>query len=233
MDLYIYSDESGVFDRKHNKYFVFGGLIIYGHSNHQKWQRYYLTAEKALRNKDNYDKELKASNISNKNKGKLFRSLGKCLKFGVVVREDEILDKIFHDSKSKQRYLDFIYQIGVIEALKYYDQELMLSEPINDIHFFIDNHSSPTNALYEMNEGLEELLKNGYFNHDFTKYYPPLYESINHVYVNFCDSKATTLVRASDIVANHLLHEAIKNDGYNIDIRNMHIVYFPRFRQKR
>lgn len=28
MNLYIYSDESGVFDNKHEKYFVFGGLIF-------------------------------------------------------------------------------------------------------------------------------------------------------------------------------------------------------------
>ena len=27
MNLYIYSDESGVFDKAHNNYFVFGGII--------------------------------------------------------------------------------------------------------------------------------------------------------------------------------------------------------------
>ena len=30
MNIYIYSDESGVFDKEHNDYFVFGGLILLG-----------------------------------------------------------------------------------------------------------------------------------------------------------------------------------------------------------
>lgn len=30
MDLFVYSDESGVFDYKHNKIFTFGGLIFIG-----------------------------------------------------------------------------------------------------------------------------------------------------------------------------------------------------------
>lgn len=29
MNIYIYSDESGVFDKEHNDYFVFGGLIFW------------------------------------------------------------------------------------------------------------------------------------------------------------------------------------------------------------
>lgn len=28
MNIYVYSDESGVFDKEHNEYFVFGGLIL-------------------------------------------------------------------------------------------------------------------------------------------------------------------------------------------------------------
>lgn len=30
MDLFIYSDESGVFDKVHNEIFVYGGLIFLG-----------------------------------------------------------------------------------------------------------------------------------------------------------------------------------------------------------
>lgn len=28
MNIYIYSDESGVLDKQHNRYYVFGGLIF-------------------------------------------------------------------------------------------------------------------------------------------------------------------------------------------------------------
>ncbi len=30
MNIYVYSDESGVFDKEHNDCFVFGGLILLG-----------------------------------------------------------------------------------------------------------------------------------------------------------------------------------------------------------
>ena len=30
MDIYIYSDESGVFDKEHNDFFVFAGVILLG-----------------------------------------------------------------------------------------------------------------------------------------------------------------------------------------------------------
>ena len=40
MDLFVYSDESGVFDSAHNKYFVFAGLILLGKENvsNVSWQ---------------------------------------------------------------------------------------------------------------------------------------------------------------------------------------------------
>ena len=39
MNIYVYSDESGVFDRKHNDIYVFGGLILLGTEEKNKWSR--------------------------------------------------------------------------------------------------------------------------------------------------------------------------------------------------
>ena len=33
MNIYVYSDESGVFDKVHNDTFIFGGLIILGNDS--------------------------------------------------------------------------------------------------------------------------------------------------------------------------------------------------------
>lgn len=41
MNIYIYSDESGVFDKEHNDYFVFGGLILLGKEEKENWSRKY------------------------------------------------------------------------------------------------------------------------------------------------------------------------------------------------
>ena len=41
MNIYVYSDESGVFDKEHNEYFVFGGLILLGTGDKEIWSRKY------------------------------------------------------------------------------------------------------------------------------------------------------------------------------------------------
>ena len=87
MNIYVYSDESGVFDKKHNDYFIFGGIILLGTKEKELWARKYSHIEKTLRKSKGVDAdyELKATQISNKEKGKLFRALNNCYKFGVIV----------------------------------------------------------------------------------------------------------------------------------------------------
>ena len=48
MNIFIYSDESGVFDKIHNEYFVFGGLILLGKDSKEEWERLYRNAEIAI-----------------------------------------------------------------------------------------------------------------------------------------------------------------------------------------
>lgn len=60
MDLFVYSDESGVFDRIHNDYFVFGGLILLGNEAKDIAIRKYIAAERALRQHRIYRDEEKA-----------------------------------------------------------------------------------------------------------------------------------------------------------------------------
>ena len=49
MDIYVYSDESGVFDRHHNDYFVFGGLVAFSYSEADEATRRYQHAEKLIK----------------------------------------------------------------------------------------------------------------------------------------------------------------------------------------
>lgn len=84
MNLYVYSDESGVFDKEHNDYFVFGGIICIGTEEKELLSRRYSSVEKVLRKSKEVssDYELKATQVDNSEKGKLFRSLNKSYKFG-------------------------------------------------------------------------------------------------------------------------------------------------------
>ena len=88
MNIYIYSDESGVFDVAHNKFYVYGGIIFLDKESKDIASRKYLAVEKTVRTieqKSPYT-EIKANNVSNKSKGKLYNSIKNNLLFGTVVR---------------------------------------------------------------------------------------------------------------------------------------------------
>lgn len=234
MNIFVYSDESGVFDNKHNDFFVFGGLIILGTEENKIWSRKYSRAEKTIREKrlsrlHFKDCELKASRISNSEKGKLFRSLNNCLKFSAIVNQNEVLSEIFASKKDKQRYLDFIYKIAVKKAFEQLiDSNKINKLEIDNIFFYVDEHTTATNGRYELREGLEKELKNGTYNYFYNKFYPPLFPNLKSVNLEFCNSENKLLVRASDIVANRVFYLTRNNNNDKLNnIKNMYITEFP------
>ena len=54
MNLFVYSDESGVFDKYHYQFFVFAGLIIPHTANKEMWARKYSSAEKSINSDNKY-----------------------------------------------------------------------------------------------------------------------------------------------------------------------------------
>lgn len=118
MNIYVSSDESGVFDHLHNNNYVFGGTIVLGAESLDDWRRRYSKAEKDVRNATHQTGELKATNLENKYKYKLFRSLNGCFKFAVIIKQQLLHKNIWDSKKDKQRYLDYAYKIAVKRALK-------------------------------------------------------------------------------------------------------------------
>ena len=230
INIFIYSDESGVFDKIHNDYFVFGGLICIGKESKDIMSRKYSHAENVVRETvHNKNQEIKASTISNKNKGKLFRSLNECHKFGVIIKEKQILESIYGDKKSKQRYLDFAYKIAVKKALEnLIKNKIIVPDDVENIYFYVDEHATATNGLYELNQCLEPELIFGTFTFNYDAYYPPLFPKAKSVVVQFCNSSKTLLVRAADIIANRLYNLMIRDMKSSIEtISNMYILELP------
>lgn len=215
MNIYIYSDESGVFDREHNDIFCFSGVIFLSKNSKDNNIRKYRHAEKIIRERENKTSsdEVKATTISNTNKGKLYRSLNQVEKFGVIVYQQEIHERIFDDKKSKQRYLDYAYKIGIKRKF----ESLINSGDINpndvdNLIFYVDEHTTATNGRYELREALEQEFKHGTFNWNYSIHFPALFPNLSSVELKFCDSSRVALVRAADIVANKLFHRAISNE---------------------
>lgn len=230
MDLYVYSDESGVFDCKHNKYFVFGGLIFLGKEERDVASRMFKAAENRLRIKGTHfmGEELKACRITPKEKNKLFRALNKFRKFGVVINQDRINDKIFENKKSKQRFLDYAYKIALKRAL----ESLIGSNNINqrevlNIFVFVDEHTTATNGRYELREALEQEFKVGTFNYNYDIFFPPIFPQLNSVNLSLCDSSKKVLIRAADITANSIYYHVNKGDYKIYEKDNLFILNLP------
>ncbi len=230
MNIFVYSDESGVFDVKHNEVFIFGGVILLSQEEKEELSRKYSSAEKRIRNKRDYSKqqEIKASFVSNRDKLDLYKTLKGCYKFGVIIKQKKLLSNIFNDKKSKQRYLDYAYKIGVKRAFEELIKNRIINpEEIEDIHFFVDEHSTATNGRYELKESLEREFKHGTFNYNWSKYFPPLFPNAKTIDLKFCDSASVLLVRAADIVANRIFYLERQQELSKRNDPSLHITYLP------
>lgn len=227
MDLFVYSDESGVFDREHNEIFVFGGLIFLGKEEKDKYSRRYIAAEETMRKCRHFaEEELKASRISNKEKGKLYRAMNGAIRFGVIVDQKRVMPRIFISKKDKQRYLDYAYKIGLKRALeKLINDGKITKTNIDNVHIYNDEHTTATNGRYELKEAIENELKNGTYNIKYDKFFPPTFENLNGIDLHFCDSKRTTLVRAADIVANRIYYMALNRNVEKLE--NIYLTTLP------
>ena len=211
MNIYIYSDESGVFDVRHNDYFVFGGIIIIGDEAKKVWTHKYANVENTIRKNNKFSKtdEIKATTINNKCKDKIFRSLNHCYKFACIVEEQRVNDNIWKSKKDKQRYLDYVYKISVKRALSHLiDQGIIIPKDIERLYFYVDEHSTATNGKYELRESLEQEFKYGTYNTNYSMFFPPIFPDVKEVCLEFCNSSAPNkrLVRASDIIANKIYY---------------------------
>ena len=231
MNIYVYSDESGVFDRVHEDYYVFGGIILLGNEQKDAWARRYIAAEKTLRQSKAYPRniELKASVLNTGEKSKLFRSLNGCYKFGVIVSQRQVLQEIYQNKKTKQRYLDYAFKISLKRALeRMISQGVFSPIDVNNIYCNVDEHTTATDGRYELREALEREFKLGTFNRNYCKFFPPLFPTIESVSVYYCNSATKTLVRSADIVANKLYNLAVQNNIQKIsEISNLYITYLP------
>lgn len=230
MDIFVGSDESGTFSQK-EAFFVFGGVIALGKGEKEVLCRKFSYVEKVVR--DNLGiqagQEIKASLVGGKWKNKIYRSLNNVYQFAVAIRIEDVHPFVFASKRSKQRYMDFAYKVGLRSAFScLIDQGIIVPEKIRNVIVEADEHSTATNGLYELSEGLLSELKLGTFNPTYEKYFPPLFPSLNDVKVEFCDSKTKTLVRMADFVANHVYNGIRFESIYREKSRKLCLKFLPK-----
>lgn len=230
MEIYIYSDESGVFDKAHNRYFVFGGILFLSKEDRDVCARKYIKAEKDVKESMQLAKnqEAKAAVIDNKYKNKLFRALNNQYRFGVIVDQQKLLDRIFASKKDKQRYQDYAYKIAVKRLLeKLIHEGTIIPEKVETLTFYVDEHTTATNGCYELREGLEQEFKSGTYNYQFSRFFPPIFPTLKSLNLQYCNSGKKVLIRAADIIANKVFYLAHTQEDYTADEDDLFVIRLP------
>lgn len=131
-------------------------------------ERKYIHAENCIRcsNKIVNTEELKACNLSNKNKGKLYKSLNNCLKFAVIIDQKK---NIGDHKKNKQRYLDYAYKIGLKSCFKHLiDNNIIIPSDIKNINVFVAADII-ANKVYYLKTSKTPIISNSNL---FVTYFP-------------------------------------------------------------
>ncbi|WP_067558462.1 DUF3800 domain-containing protein [Faecalibaculum rodentium] len=230
MNLFVYADESGVFDKQHHSWYAFGGVLFLSKSERDSQNRKYISLERKIRRRENIDvnQELKGSNMSRQSKRTIFSSLNHCIKFGCIIQLNRCHDELFTHKKTKQRYLDYAFKIGLKRLLEKMIKEGKITpHEIENMYVFFDEHSTATDGKYELSEGLLQEFKYGTFNSDWQRYFPPLFPEMKSLQLSFCNSESQALIRAADIVANRIHYEVTVGRGTVPPIQSLHLTYLP------
>lgn len=225
MKLFVYADESGTFDNTHNEWFTYGGLVCCGIEPMQEMARRYAGLEKRLRHE--YDElsdlgELKAKHLSFSQRKRLYGSISirGVHRFGVVVDQSRVFQSIYDHPHSKQRFVDYALKRAIKAGIK----RAMSSDkiPPSSVEFVkvtVDEHTSATNGRYTLEESIDEELRHGAFSSDFSGYmHPPLFPGMrSRIQTHYADSRSSTLVRASDVVANWI-YSAVRDRDRRPDV---------------
>lgn len=208
MKLYVFADESGVFDHAHNELFVYGGIIVLGKHNYDAIVNRHQSLERRLRREDQSLRnvpEIKAAYLNLKQRKRLFNlQVPQCVRFGVVIDQQKVYEQIYQTKQDKQRFLDYALKRGIKHAIESADTSgLIPKKEINCISIVVDEHSTATSGKYTFEETIDEEFRRGTYSPNYDMSFPPLF-SLNfpRIPVAYCDSKKVVGVRIADITAN-------------------------------
>lgn len=209
VDIFVYGDESGVFDKFHHDFFVFGGLVFLGKERKDIAARKFISAEKMIRGQYG-DGELKACRLSNKHRSGLFRSTNGEIRYAFVVDQPKVNEGIFGNKKSKQRFLDYVYKVGLKSVFgRMIKSGILDPMSVGNIHIFFDEHATATDGRYELREAIDMEFRVGTMNFRYNTFHKPIFPKMaGGITLEFKDSKSTPLIRASDIIANRAFYYA-------------------------
>ncbi len=225
MNLYIYSDESGVFDKHHYDLFVFGAILFYDKNERDKLKNKYSNFENLLKKElnINLESELKAINLKPNHKYWISKYLKKYIKFSVVIDLKKLFD--YKGKGAKQRYLDYAFKIGLKECINVLDRKNIIKKSdIERLYIYCDEHTIATDAIYDLRNTIFNEFKYGVMNFEYNKQFNPIIPDLEDVIVQYKDSKHDALIRCADMIANNVFTAYRDNDIERINRINKEII---------
>lgn len=210
--LYIFSDESGVLDIKKDVY-IFSGILFLDKKKMDNANRLFKSIESQIKIKNKISGEMKGSALRFQDKKRIIKAMNNfSFPFFVKINIQKLNKNLFNHKKTKQRYLDYAYKIGIKKILLYLNKTGNLKlEEIKEINIFMDQHTTATNGKYELKESILQEFKIGIFNYNSNIFYEPFCENLNNVNLNYCDSNKKSLIRVADVFANYLFQCSNRN----------------------
>jgi len=180
MHLYFCVDESGSFNTSYEQYYIISGIVV---RDNYLLQERHKKIEKEIRNKQNQNKELKASRIRDEQKAKFINSMLECDDIHVV---SLVIDKKKLNQKYNFVVSEFlIYNYAMKELLVAAMENNMINEN-DEILCFVDSRT----MNYKVHNDLESYLNLEFFDY------------LKRITVIYKDSSITREVQMADYVSN-------------------------------
>ena len=227
--IHLFIDDSGRLD-KNCKYFVYAGYCFIEDSSKNKAKSRYKKLVKEIAEKNNFDFELKASNLSNKkHKNALYKILSNEISFSVVVENEDIKkQEILQEKRTRQRFKDYSVRRIVKNLLECLINKGRI-DPNEDMHLFvnIDQQGFATNGLYGLGDGIREECKCGISNFNYGMLFKPIVFGEFEVETKSCVSSNDFLIQAADILANRIWKSYILDEPSLRKIPNHTLLLLP------
>ena len=210
--IHLFIDDSGRLEKNSN-YFVYAGHCFIGDSPKNKAKGRYKKLVHQIAEANNFEFELKASNLENMNhRSSLYRILQNEISFDVSMKVLNLKEYILADKKSRQRFKDYAIR-RVVKKLFQHLITQNLIDPNQDIelHINIDQQGFATNGLYGLGDGVFEELHEGIYNFNYGKFYSPILNADFSVNTRSCVSENDYLIQAADILANRVWNSYVHN----------------------
>lgn len=226
--IHIFIDDSGRLEPNSN-YFVYAGHCFINDQEKNKSKNRYKKRVQAISKKNQFDFELKASNLTNyAHRNSLYKTLKNELSFSVSIQNRCLKEYVLKDKKSRQRFKDY----AIKRVVKKLFQELLRRGDIrahDNIELFvnIDQQGFATNGLYGLGDGIFEELHEGIYNFGYGKFFEPILHGDFEVFTKSCVSENDYLIQAADILANRIWNSYNRCDHKLRDIPNHIFLCLP------